>query len=550
MGLSRTAVLRRVPLGLRFSKAGRHQRRTARQHARWLVAGGKIPRDGKFVEGREGWLFMTADSNDVLRQHTGERMLTPGDLARWSSILEQRVSLLAERDCRYVMLVAPDTHAVYPEFLPPGLHRARDRPVHQLMHVAQQLDPPASVVYPLEQMLAQKEKRPVCSPIDSHWTDFGAYIAYTAVVDELAGVVRARRLAAPEVAFQDMISAGDLGVKIDPVRLGASPVGIVRYPGARLLFDNCVENIGSILVTECRAAPPTTCLLLGDSYAYSFVKYIAESFGRVVLVHSPGLDWNLVDQIEPDVVLCQMAERFLVEVPEDGQDLGTLERWKRVNRRTRPPQTSWWAKRWPSPIDVERLRAHLVAAGEEQGAAIVSLLGYGGLVAQEITALRWADVRERELAIRRPGRRIGEAVPARLVPMIAPLAEDLRRWKERQGPPSPRSLVFPDRDDQPWGGGTWASWRKEIFDPAVAACGLDLESPLDLRDAFSTLLINQRMPEREIARLIGERTREVKHLYRLPLDSAKSWEPVDAASLVRCARRAIAERELPAPLGA
>jgi hypothetical protein len=389
----------------------------------------------------------------------------------------------------------------------------------------------------------------VYSPIDSHWTDFGAYLAYTAILQDVAETVRVRRLALAEVVFQDMIGSGDLGVKTNPTRFGVHPVAIVRYPAARLIFDNCIENVGSVLVTECPAAPPTTCLL-GDSYAYSLIKFMAESFGRVVLMHSPGLDWNLVDQIQPDVVINQIAERFLVEVPEDGQDLAINELWKRQNRRTRPPNTTWWGKRWSSPVDVERLRAHLIANGEEQGAAIVSLLGYAGLVAPEITALRWADVRERELSIRQRGRRIGEAEPARVVSMIDPLAEDLRRWKERQLPSSARSLVFPNRDDHPWAGGEWASWRKEVFDPAVAALGLDLESPLDLRDAFTTLLINQRVPEREIARRIGERTREVRHLYRVLLDHARVWDPVDAASLVRCARRAIAERDLAAPLRA
>ena len=83
----------------------------------------------------------------------------------------------------------------------------------------------------------------------------------------------------------------------------------------------------------------------------------------------------------------------------------------------------------------------------------------------------------------------------------------------------------------------------------MAACGLDLELPLDLRDVIITLLIHQHVPAKEIARRVGERTREVKHLYRQLLQSPVHWEPVDAAGLVRSARRAIAAREQPAALG-
>jgi alginate O-acetyltransferase complex protein AlgJ len=545
----RGPVLPHLPIRLRLSKLGRQQRRLAKQQAASLVDGGRLLRDGKFVQGRDGWLFMAHDRNEVMPQHTGERRLSPEDLAQWCVLLERRVAGLAERGSRFTMMVAPDTHSVYQEKLPEGIRLAPDRPVHQLMRELERAAVPVSIIYPLEQMLASKGARAVCSPIDSHWTDFGAHVAYTAILDELSEIVPVRRLAADEVVFQDMIGSGDLGVKADPTRFCVSPVGIVRYPAARLLFDNCVENVGSVLLTECRAAPVTTCLLLGDSYAYSIVKFLAESFGRLVLAHSPGLDWGLVDQIKPDVVVGLMAERFLIEVPEDGADLAATELRKRAARRTRPPQTHWFGKRSSSPIDAERLRAHFISAGDERAATIVSLLAYGGLVAQEITALRWADVGERELTIRRRGVRIGEGPPVRCVPMIEPLAEDLRRWKGLQERCTPRSLLFPDHRNLEWAAGEWSTWRVEVFDPAVAACGLDLELPLDLRDVIITLLIHQHVPAKEIARRVGEKTREVKHLYRRLLQITGNWEPVDAAGLVRSARRAIAAREQPAALG-
>src|SRR5205085_4360624 len=206
---------------------------------------------------------------------------------------------------------------------------------------------------------------------------------------------------------------------------------VVRYPQARLLYDNCVENTGSLAITECRLAPPTTCLLLGDSYSYSFMKFLSESFGRVVLAHTTALDWNLVEHFQADLVVSLSAERFLVEVPDDeSASIGAHEREKRAARRTRPPLINWFrVARWPSPADGEALRAHFLNGGKVRDATIIAVLAYGGLLPQEVTALRWPDVGEDELTIRRAGQRVGHGTPARRVPLIGPLADDLREWR-------------------------------------------------------------------------------------------------------------------------
>ena len=47
------------------------------------------------------------------------------------------------------------------------------------------------------------------------------------------------------------------------------------------------------------------------------VPFLAESFGRLVFGHVPTLDYELVEEVEPDVVITILSERFLIEVPED-----------------------------------------------------------------------------------------------------------------------------------------------------------------------------------------------------------------------------------------
>jgi SGNH hydrolase-like domain, acetyltransferase AlgX len=536
-----------------WSKGGRLERRWSKRQVQLLESHARIVRDGKVTYGRDGWLFLAGDSSGSFPQHTGERFLSQSDLERWVLLLDRRAKFLASHGYEHLLMIAPDTHSIYPEKLPPGTRHAPVRPVHQLMGALREAGSPARVLYPLEKMIAAKRVRLVCSKMDSHWTDFGAFVAYSALLDELGGEIDSRRLRQEEVAYKEMITAGDLSSKLTPARFDYQPIAIVRYPEARLLFDNCVENTGSILVTVCPEAPPTTCLVLGDSYANSLLKFLAESFGRVVLAHSASLDRRLVEAVQPDLVVSLMAERFLIQVPDDDDPgLAAHEQEKRQQHRTRPPFVYWAAARgWASLRQVERLRAYFLEDGRLADATIVSVLAYGGLLPRELTHLRWSEVGERELRIRRRGdhRRRGARF-LRTISMIEPLADDLREWRCASGGPPGGSHVFLGRNSRYIADGEWAWWSREVFEPAVRACGLEIERPHDLRQTLCTLLLHEGRSARAVARQVGERTGVIRELYGSFLaGGVPTWEPIEAGRLVNAVRAGSPEpREVAVPV--
>jgi hypothetical protein len=69
------------------------------------VAGTGFVRDGKVVEGRDGFLFLAHDVNDVLAQHTGELRLDREQLERW------RVALPHADGRAQGLRVSPDDHS-------------------------------------------------------------------------------------------------------------------------------------------------------------------------------------------------------------------------------------------------------------------------------------------------------------------------------------------------------------------------------------------------------------------------------------------------------
>ena len=194
-------------------------------------------------------------------------------------------------------MVVPNNHSVYPEKLPEDIETATERPIHQLLAHLDRTGSPAQIIYPLEEMVAAKQDHQVCSQVDSHWTDYGAFLAYMRLMEEARQLVPTRRVDMDDVLFVEVEVEGDLGEKLDPPRRARQLFARMRNRNARLVYDNCVEGTGALAVTDCDVAPSTTCLLLGDSYAYFIAQFMSECWRRLVLAHAPTLDLDVVEAV-------------------------------------------------------------------------------------------------------------------------------------------------------------------------------------------------------------------------------------------------------------
>jgi len=267
--------------------------------------------DGKIMEGRDGWYFLSNDTNGVVDQLCGRLLLSDADLRAWQRRLECRTAWLARLATPYVFVVAPNPHSLYPEKLPEGIVPSAERPVTQLIGQLARAGSFAHLVYPLDEILAARERRPVAAPNETHWNSFAAFVAYGSLLDELGDRVAARRLTEEQVVWVARRRIGDLGAKLDPPMEAEHLEGRILAPGARVVSDNRVQNRGRLVEIECAAAPGTTCLVMGDSFTYEMLPFLGESFRRTVYAQIPTFDYDLAESVAPDVVVALMNERFL-----------------------------------------------------------------------------------------------------------------------------------------------------------------------------------------------------------------------------------------------
>jgi hypothetical protein len=295
----------------------------------------------KVAEGKDGWLFLTRDTNHVMRQHTGQLRFTQRQLEDWRYVLETRRAWLARHAVPYVFFVPPNPHAVYPEFLPDDVVTVAERPVLQLMRHLEEQGSPARIVYPLEELVAHKDRDLVYIPTDSHWNELGAFIAYKRLMREVAAAVPVREIEWEQLFISRSELAGDLGGRLEPPRASTQVFVDVRGWQAHYAKDNRVRVTGRRIEYRCRLAPDTTCLLHGDSFAEKLLHVLAESFGHTVFCQMPSLDFQVVQQLRPDIVIGLQNERFLLEVPHDSTapTQGELAAAKEAQGRVYGPRT-------------------------------------------------------------------------------------------------------------------------------------------------------------------------------------------------------------------
>ena len=271
----------------------------------------------KVLFGKEGWLFLHNDSNDVLLQHTGKRKLSSSELSEWKSLLKERVHYTNSFVAKYVFLVCPDNHSIYPEFLPDNIALVERRPVHEIMDAAADIEGLA-LLYPLDALVEAKTRNLVCAMSDSHFNFFGAFIVYRELIKKIRDIDSSIfMLDFDDVTFGASPAVGDLGVKFSPPIEGMTVYSNIRDKKAKITFENNINNRGRVTIFENDDKSLPTAVIFRDSYGSYFTQYLAESFSKLVVIASPLMEKEIIETMKPDFIISELAERFLIAPPDD-----------------------------------------------------------------------------------------------------------------------------------------------------------------------------------------------------------------------------------------
>jgi hypothetical protein len=274
------------------------------------------------IVGKRGWLFF-GDANAVA-QYRGTVRFDEAELDEWMRVLRERRDWLAARGTPYLLVLVPNKHRIYGRYMPDALNRVRDE--SHLDQLAARLAEAGDVAFvDLREPLAEAARaQRIYHKTDTHWNDLGAWTAYLAILERLG-----RELPA---------LAGRPPVEVRPLVRTTPGGGLARIVGLSLARPE--DSFDLVVVDPRGEAPPhrrralderirkrlpfalgtgdpgqPTAVVFRDSFADALIPFLSESFSRVVYAWERDVDPRIVESENPDVVIQEIAERFLDRTP-------------------------------------------------------------------------------------------------------------------------------------------------------------------------------------------------------------------------------------------
>ncbi|MCP5106484.1 MAG: hypothetical protein GY950_24075 [bacterium] len=283
------------------------------------------------LAGKEGWLFMDKMETQpgTVEYFRSVRLFSRKELLHWKQVLEQRRQWLAARGISYLFVIVPNKNSIYPEKMPERIRKVR--PYSRMDQLVSYLKKHSAVPVAdaRKALVKAKTDYPAYSRTDTHWNDYGAYIAYREIMKYVARCfkeVEPLPFSRFNVGTKNR-SGGDLAQMLSLHREVLREDIILLRPEPPLTFDG--GGLGKISryvrqgYTQCNTARLPNIMVVHDSFYKKLKPYLSASFSRVLYIW----DWNMnfypdiIEREKPKLVIDEMAERFLMNPPPGNPEI-------------------------------------------------------------------------------------------------------------------------------------------------------------------------------------------------------------------------------------
>jgi len=283
--------------------------------------------------GRDGWLFLIGGRNRAVNLYRRNPIMW-SRLRRWRRRIEERAARCERLGIVFVQTVAPEKLTILSHRAVEPLVDVALSPAMRLWALMERSPARSRYIDLVAPLRAAAEREDVYLRTDSHWNYQGCFVAYRSICAALRVSPRDDLAERP---FQVLEQALDLGNKLTPQRTEPFRLyAIMRDSRRRYVNDlvaafNEAGGTGSVTATHAIYANDSPnsdsrrVLIFGDSYAHfdpvQLTAMFAETFREVYFVWSTSVDWRFVEEVRPDILICELAERYLRVVASDRFDL-------------------------------------------------------------------------------------------------------------------------------------------------------------------------------------------------------------------------------------
>lgn len=280
----------------------------------WLSQG--LSGSKEVIIGKDGWLFYARESN-VTDKSRGIVKLTPKEKSDFSWEIERRTQLLKEQGIDYWLVIIPEKQSVYGHFLPDTMPMVGPSIGDQFAEAVSG-HPEINCINlrpVIMAAMAENGGEKLYDMTDSHWNDYGSYLAYCEIVKRVGARRPLFHLENSMLQFTTDRIGGDLAKLLNLKEELAEVTKVASVLETGVVKTNEGQNYADKgWYAETSRKEACRGMILCDSYTNRFMKkYLKETFSYSFFHHhmNVGFDEGMIRNEKPDVVLFLVAERLI-----------------------------------------------------------------------------------------------------------------------------------------------------------------------------------------------------------------------------------------------
>jgi tetratricopeptide (TPR) repeat protein len=298
-----------------------------------VLPGEERPMENKTsLDGADGFLFHETDAAFI--QMCGPPA-DPHDVTALAGIITSRLEWCTARGMIYRMLVIPERHVLYDDKLPEGYAA---QPKRMAARLVQAIAPAAAhaLIYPFAALRAGRAQHDVCLRGDVHWSTWGAYLSYRALlasIPDLAGEI------IPESALRHRTASrvGDMTMWRGLRTRETCEIFDAPKTPLREVMSTKTFTTGQVDVFATDHPSGRRLVLFRTSNSTALMPLFAHHFSRIVTVATTSVAFDLLESERPHFVFSELPERYLaipakadspkgIRLPKDFESRSFLER--------------------------------------------------------------------------------------------------------------------------------------------------------------------------------------------------------------------------------
>ena len=277
----------------------------------------------KVIKGLDGWYFL--NNFNLLQDFLGLVPLTKEQLQAWLARQQEKQTWLQQRGIRYLYMAVPNKQTIYPQFLmEEALSKKGTTRFEQLRMIAGDHLP--DYMIDLHQVLRPELfEKPLYYKNDSHWNQFGAYVAFRAIMQRISAWFPQQDFVT-EFPFGPDVTGigGNIGLGGDLTMMLMQRQLTETYPQIKRFrrcgsFDHIPFALSNVIQGQNRDSFMRTCksrnlraVVFRDSFFVSLEPFLSENFREIIYLWKDYDQQNLEEiliHFQPDVVIEAIVER-------------------------------------------------------------------------------------------------------------------------------------------------------------------------------------------------------------------------------------------------